>query len=65
LEELLAKIIAHKVAIWLVVTTTISAAAAMAALSPPPKNDNSKIGKIRRVIDIFGWNFGFAKNNKK
>jgi hypothetical protein len=64
LEDLLAKIIANKVAIWLVLTTTMSAAAAIAAMTPSPKDD-SRIARIRKVIDILGWNWGFAKNNKK
>ena len=64
LSALLAKIIANKVAIWLVVSSTVTAAAAMAALTPSPKN-GSWIARIRKVIDIFGWNWGFAKNNKK
>jgi hypothetical protein len=58
------QVVANKVAIWLVVTTTMTAAAAMAALTPSPK-DGSRIAKFRKVIDIVGWNWGFAKNNKK
>ena len=58
------QVVANKVAIWLVVTTTMTAAAAMAALTPSPK-DGSRIARIRKVIDIVGWNWGFAKNNKK
>jgi hypothetical protein len=63
LSALLAKIVANKVAIWLVVTSTVTAAAAMAALTPSPKDD-SWIAKIRKVIDIFGGNWGFAKNDR-
>lgn len=64
LGSLLEKIVANRVAIWLVLTTTVTAAAAMAALTPTPK-DGSRIGMIRKVIDIFGWNWGFAKNKDK
>ena len=45
-------------------TTTVTAAAAMAALTPTPK-DGSRVTMIRKVIDIFGWNWGFAKNKDK
>jgi hypothetical protein len=64
LSNLLAKIAANKVEIWLAITTTMTAAAAVAALTPSPKDD-SRVAKIRKVIDIFGWNWGFAKNDKK
>jgi uncharacterized glyoxalase superfamily protein PhnB len=64
LSSLLAKIVANKVEIWLALTTTVTAAAAMAALTPNPKDD-SWVAKIRKVIDIFGWNWGFAANHKK
>jgi hypothetical protein len=63
LSSLLAKIVANKVEIWLAITTTMTAAAAVAALTPSPKDD-SWVAKIRKVIDIFGWNWGFAKNDK-
>jgi hypothetical protein len=58
------KIVANKVAIWAAVTSLMTAAAAVAALTPNPKDD-SWVAKIRKVIDILGWNFGFAKNVKK
>ena len=63
LSALLAKIVANKVAIWLVVSSTVTAAAAMAALTPSPKN-GSWMARIRKAIDIFGGNWGFAKNDK-
>ncbi len=58
------KIVANKLAIWAVVTSLMTAAAAVAAITPSPKDD-SWVAKIRKVIDIFGWNWGFAKNEKK
>ena len=61
--SLLEKLFALKGAIWLVITTVVAAAAAIAALTPSPK-DNSLIGKIRKVVDFLGLNWGFAKNNK-
>jgi hypothetical protein len=61
LSQFWQQVVANKVAIWLVLTSTISAAAYMAALTPKPKN-GSKIGRIRKVIDIFGGNWGFARN---
>ena len=57
------QVVANKVAIWLVLTSTVTAAAAMAACTPSPKDD-SWVAKIRKVIDIFGGNWGFAKNDK-
>jgi hypothetical protein len=42
----------------------MTAAAAVAALTPNPK-DGSRMARIRKAIDILGWNFGFAKNVKK
>jgi hypothetical protein len=64
LSQFWQQVVANKVAIWLVLTTTMSAAAAVAALTPSPKDD-SRIAKIRKVIDYLGWNWGFAKNDKK
>ena len=61
--SLIDKVLANKEAIWLAVTTVMAAAAAIAALTPSPKDD-SWIAKIRKVIDIVGWNWGFAKNDK-
>jgi hypothetical protein len=61
--SLIDKVLANKEAIWLTVTTVMAAAAAIAALTPSPKDD-SWIAKIRKVIDILGWNWGFAKNDK-
>lgn len=57
------QVLANKVAIWLALTSTVTAAAAMAAITPSPKDD-SWVAKIRKVVDILGWNWGFAKNNK-
>ena len=46
----------------------IAAAAIIASLTPSPKDD-SIIGKIqggfKKVIDLFGFNFGNAKNATK
>ena len=61
---LLERLLANKAAIWLAVTTTIAAAAAIAALTPSPKDD-SIVGKLRKLIDFLGLNWGFAKNDKK
>ncbi len=63
LSQFWQQVVANKIAIWLVVTSTVTAAAAMAALTPSPKGD-SRIARIRKVIDIFGGNWGFAKNDK-
>ncbi len=64
LSQFWQQVLANKVAIWLVLTSTVTAAAAMAALTPSPKDD-SWVAKIRKVIDIFGWNWGFAKNSSE
>ncbi len=64
LSQFWQQVLANKVAIWLVLTSTVTAAAAMAAITPSPKDD-SWIAKIRKVVDILGWNWGFAKNDKK
>jgi hypothetical protein len=63
LSALLEKVVANWVAIWLVVSSTVAAAAAIAALTPSPK-DGSRMARIRKAIDIFGGNWGFAKNDK-
>lgn len=61
---LLERLLANKEAIWLAATTTIAAAAAIAALTPSPKDD-SIVGRLRKLIDFLGLNWGFAKNDKK
>ncbi len=61
---LLERLLANTDAIWLAVTTTIAAAAAIAALTPSPKDD-SLVGKLRKLIDFLGLNWGNAKNDKK
>ncbi len=62
--SLLERLLANKEAIWLAVSTTVAAAAAIAALTPSPKDD-SLVGKLRKVVDFLGLNWGFAKNKKK
>ena len=60
LSQFWQQVLANKVAIWLVLTSTMTAA----AITPSPKDD-SWVARIRKVIDIVGWNWGFAKNDKK
>jgi hypothetical protein len=64
LSQFWQQVLANKLAIWAALTSLMTAAAAVAALTPSPKDD-SWVAKIRKVIDIFGWNWGFAKNVKK
>ena len=65
MEELsfIDKVVANKLAIWAALTSLMTAAAAVAACTPNPKDD-SWVARIRKVIDILGWNWGFAKNDR-
>lgn len=59
--SLLDKVLANKDAIWLAVTSVVAAAAAISALTPTPKDD-SLVGKLYKLIDFVGLNWGFARN---
>lgn len=48
--------------IFAVISQVVTVSAAIAALTPTPKDD-SAVASVRKVIDIFGFNFGFAKNS--
>lgn len=54
-------IIANKDALISIVTGVVTIAATIAAFTKGDRDDTI-VGKIRRVVDLFALNFGGAKN---
>lgn len=57
-------ILEHKLDLFNIATAVIAAAAAITAVTPSPKDD-SVVAKLRGLLDLLAFNFGFAKNDKK
>lgn len=47
--------------VWVIASSLVTICAAVAALTPTPKDD-AFFATVRKWIDLFGFNFGFAKN---
>jgi len=54
-------IIENWTAIFGAITAVVTAASAIAAITPTPKDDKI-IGKLYKVIDLFAFNVGKAKD---
>lgn len=50
--------------IFEIVSQVVAVSAAIAAMTPSPKDDGV-VASVRKVVDLLGFNFGFAKNQKK
>lgn len=57
-------ILAHKLDLFNIATAVVAAAAALASVTPSPKDDGV-VAKMRAILDLLAFNFGFAKNDKK
>lgn len=54
-------IITNAGTIFEVVSQVVTVSALIAAITPTPKDD-SVVASVRKVVDLLGFNFGFAKN---
>ena len=57
-------ILNHKLDLFNIATGIVAVAAAVSALTPSPR-DNGVVAKMRTILDLLAFNFGFAKNDKK
>lgn len=57
--------LAEKVILWLQILTSVIGTFSLIAAATPTKRDDRIVGKLLKVVDFLGANFGAAKNNGK
>lgn len=56
---------AEKILMWLQIVTSVIGTFSLIAAATPTKRDDRIVGKLLKVVDFLGANFGAAKNKGK